>query len=107
MNWQFAQQIMNIFFPMTVNGYFCQNLSMKIEVLFFGMSKDLAGHNKKTMEFDQPLNIGQFREYLTKKYPMFSKLDSFAIAVNESYAKDDVLLGDNETVAIIPPVSGG
>ena len=42
-----------------------------------------------------------------KKYPLFSEMDSFAIAVNESYAEQGLVLSDNDVVAIIPPVSGG
>lgn len=80
---------------------------MKIEVLFFGMSKDLAEHDRLSMEFKSSLNVGRFKEHLIERFPSFSELDSFAIAVNESYAEDDLLLAGNETVAIIPPVSGG
>ena len=32
---------------------------------------------------------------------------SYAIAVNESYAVNDLVLNENDIVAIIPPVSGG
>lgn len=88
-------------------GYFCQKIFMEIEVLFFGMSKDLAEHSKLTMEFEQALNVGQFRNYLINRFPAFSELDSFAIAVDESYAEDELILTGRETVAIIPPVSGG
>ena len=80
---------------------------MKIETLFFGMSRDLVGQSPITVELDEGVTVKMFREILVKKYPLFSELDSFAIAVNESYAEDGLKLTDKDTVAIIPPVSGG
>ncbi|MGB5321902.1 molybdopterin converting factor subunit 1 [Lutimonas sp.] len=80
---------------------------MKIEALFFGMSRDLAGQSPIIFELDEGLTVKMFREILVKNHPGLSEIDSFAIAVNESYAEDTLLLTDNDTVAIIPPVSGG
>ncbi len=80
---------------------------MKIEALFFGMSRDLAGQSPIIFELDEGVTVKKFREILVKNYPLFSELDSFAIAVNESYAEEELLLSDKDTVAIIPPVSGG
>lgn len=80
---------------------------MKIEALFFGMSRDLAEQSAITFELEEGVTVKKFREILVKNYPLFSELDSFAIAVNESYAEDELLLSDKDTVAIIPPVSGG
>ena len=80
---------------------------MKIKALFFGMSRDLSGQNEITIELNDGLTIQEFREFLVKKYPLFSEMDSFAIALNESYAEQGTVLSENDIVAIIPPVSGG
>lgn len=80
---------------------------MKIEALFFGMSRDLTGQSPITFELHEGLTVKMFREILVNNYPRLSEIDSFAIAVNESYAEDTLLLSDKDTVAIIPPVSGG
>jgi len=80
---------------------------MKIEALFFGMSRDLVGQGPITFELDEGLTVKMFREILVKNYPRLSEIDSFSIAVNESYAEDTLFLTDKDTVAIIPPVSGG
>ena len=80
---------------------------MKIKALFFGMSRDLAEQSSVTIELKDGITVGLFRDLLAKKYPKFSEMDSFAIAVNESYAEQGFILSDNDTVAIIPPVSGG
>ena len=71
------------------------------------MSRDLAGQNEITIELNDGITIQEFREFLLKKYPLFSEMDSFAIALNESYAEQGTVLSENDIVAIIPPVSGG
>ncbi len=80
---------------------------MRIKILFFGMSKDLAGESNGSLEIDEHMKLNVFRTVLQEKYPLFSQMDSFSIAVNESYADEDLILYENDTVAIIPPVSGG
>ena len=51
--------------------------------------------------------MGEIREKLLDKYPSLDDIQSFALAVNENYADDDLILEEGDTVAIIPPVSGG
>ena len=40
-------------------------------------------------------------------YPQFEKLNSLAIAVNNEYADDDLIITPQDEVVLIPPVSGG
>lgn len=80
---------------------------MKIKILFFGMSKDLTGTNSITFKLDKNSTVLEVRKRLLSDYPKFSSMDSFAIAVNESYAEDETKINDNDVIAIIPPVSGG
>ena len=80
---------------------------MKVNILFFGMAKDLAGENGTSLDVDEEMNVRVFRSILQEKYPLFSQMDSFSIAVNETYAEEDLILVENDIVAIIPPVSGG
>lgn len=80
---------------------------MKVKILFFGMAKDLAGKSIDSIVVEEHLDVGAFRNILLEKYPLFSQMDSFSIAVNETYAEEDLILIENDTVAVIPPVSGG
>jgi molybdopterin converting factor subunit 1 len=80
---------------------------MKIEVLFFGMSRDLAGKGSTSFEVVSQTDVQRLKQILLDKFPLFSKMEAFAIAINESYAEDEVLLSEGDVVAIIPPVSGG
>ena len=80
-----------------------------MEVLLFGIAKDIVGDSQILFsDTDKiPNSVSELKEMLSKTYPEFSKLSSLAIAVNSEYAEDDVSLGRNDEIAIIPPVSGG
>lgn len=71
------------------------------------MSKDIVGKNSETLEFDDKLSIQEFRQQLANNFPGLKEMETYTIAVNEEYAEEGQLLSDNDTIAIIPPVSGG
>ncbi|MCA0932835.1 molybdopterin converting factor subunit 1 [Lutimonas saemankumensis] len=80
---------------------------MEIKILFFGISKDLAGTNSTNFQIEKDISVKDVRELLLRNYPSFSSMDTFSIAVNESYAEDDTQINNNDIIAVIPPVSGG
>ena len=80
---------------------------MKITVLFFGITTDLVGVSSLDLEVSKALTIVGFKNLLKQNYATLDKIDSYAIAVNESYATDEVVLKENDIIAVIPPVSGG
>lgn len=80
---------------------------MKIQVLFFGITTDLLATSSLELEIDASLKVVDFKTLLMQKYPKLENLNSYAIAVNETYAEDDLLLKENDVIAVIPPVSGG
>ena len=71
------------------------------------MSKDIVGKNQVSLEFDDKLSITEFRQRLTKHFPGLEQMPTYTIALNEEYAEETQLLSNNDTLAIIPPVSGG
>ena len=80
---------------------------MKIQVLFFGITTDLVETSALNLELPELSTVQSFKNFLKEKYPQLKNIDSYAIAVNESYATDELVLSENNTVAVIPPVSGG
>ncbi len=79
-----------------------------MKVLFFGISKDIVGKSEMEIsDFTKKPTVNDLKKYLKVEFPEFSKLTSFAVAVNSEYAKDDVSLERNDEIAVIPPVSGG
>lgn len=79
-----------------------------MNVLFFGITREIVGTSELLISdlVNKP-TVNDLKEYLMARYSEFSKLTSFAVAVNNEYAKDNVPLGQNDEIAIIPPVSGG
>jgi molybdopterin synthase sulfur carrier subunit len=80
-----------------------------MDILLFGIAKDIVGESRLQLggEEEELFSVGQLKRFLKRRFPEFSNLTSFAVAVNSEYAEDDVPLGRNDEIAIIPPVSGG
>lgn len=90
--------------------YFCAfkiKTQMKIELLFFGITTDLIGTNALTFNLNEGATVKLLKDELISNYPDLKNINEFAIAVNEAYANDNLLIKDGDVVAIIPPVSGG
>ena len=81
---------------------------MNVKVLFFGLAKDISEVNSIELELKKDSNVFDFIEIMKARYSGFSSIiNDFSIAVNEEYAKNDIILRESDIVAIIPPVSGG
>ncbi|WOC40977.1 MoaD/ThiS family protein [Polaribacter sp. HL-MS24] len=80
---------------------------MKINLLLFGITADLIGKNTLDFEVSENTTVEALKTALLSKFVQLQNLKSYAIAVNEKYASDEVKLQANDVVAIIPPVSGG
>ena len=80
---------------------------MDIEILAFGIAKDIVNGSSFTMQLPAKSTVGSLKAQLCATYPDFERLASFAIAVNEAYRQDDYTISDKDEVVIIPPVSGG
>ncbi len=80
---------------------------MKLYILFFGITKDIVGSNKLELDVKDEMTVQSLKEYLQNIYPEFKRLNSFAIAVNSVYVRDNLTLQTGDEIAIIPPVSGG
>jgi molybdopterin converting factor subunit 1 len=80
---------------------------MEIQLLFFGITTDLVGKNSILYSLSNNTTVDQLKKILISQFPALKNLNEFAIAVNEDYAEDVLILNDGDVVAIIPPVSGG
>ena len=80
---------------------------MNIDLLAFGIAKDILEGNSLSATFQEGLTVGELKQWLQRNYPAFERLRSFSIAVNEEYRSDDFVIKAKDEVVIIPPVSGG
>lgn len=80
-----------------------------MEVLLFGIAKDIVGKSSFRFEGEDalPLSVSELKGKLKQAFPELKKLSSLAVAVNSEYAEDDQVLKNGDEVALIPPVSGG
>ena len=80
---------------------------INIQLLLFGITTDLLGTSLLEVTLQQHASVKNLKENLLKTYPQLENINSYAIAVNEEYASDEMVLNENDVIAIIPPVSGG
>ncbi|MBI2485981.1 MAG: molybdopterin converting factor subunit 1 [Deltaproteobacteria bacterium] len=81
---------------------------IKITIKFFASIRDAVGKREKTLLLPEGSNVDYVLEDLKNQYPQIAKMiDCSFIALNEEYALQHTLLKEGDTLAIIPPVSGG
>ena len=79
-----------------------------ITVLLFGQARELAGTGETTISVPEPATVGDAVASLEERYPALVPLDRVLLtAVNETYATRDEAVGNGDTLAVFPPVSGG
>ena len=80
---------------------------MKINILAFGIAKEIFGGSSFNVELANDANVSNLKFMLEKQYPKLKKLATYMVAVNNEYALDGDTVHERDEVAIIPPVSGG
>ena len=79
---------------------------MKVNVLAFGIAKDIFGGSSIDVELSRG-TAGNLKQSLEERYPRLKHLTSYMVAVNNEYAEDEFIINERDEIAIIPPVSGG
>ncbi len=81
---------------------------MKIKILYFSSIKDKLKKSSEELNVPQGISVNDLVLILKDRYPHIGDiLDRTMIAVNEEYVSGDYTIQENDTVALIPPVSGG
>lgn len=81
---------------------------MKISLLAFGIAKEIFQTGQLTFEIPrEDPTVGALRSRLEMAFPDISRLASYMIAINDTYASDSESIKVGDEIAIIPPVSGG
>ncbi|WP_077617279.1 molybdopterin converting factor subunit 1 [Bacillus sinesaloumensis] len=76
-----------------------------ITILFFAHLQDLAGTDRITLKVND-IKVTALKKLLANEHGI-NNLDEIMFAINEEYAVDDDVVKAGDTVALIPPVSGG
>lgn len=77
-----------------------------VNVLFFAHLKDAAGQESATFEAAGK-SVAELKQLVIEQFPDIQTLDSIMTAINEEFSSDTDTLNAGDTVAFIPPVSGG
>ncbi|WP_018610864.1 MoaD/ThiS family protein [Segetibacter koreensis] len=77
---------------------------MQINVIIFGQIVDITGTSAIAVE--DVTDTNQLVERLATAYPAL-KSAKYAIAVDKKIVKENTVLSNNNTIALLPPFSGG
>jgi len=77
-----------------------------IDVLFFAAMQEKVGSGKISIEAEN-ISIKEMKEKYLSAYEIEDLLEEAMVAVNEEYSTEDKIVVSGDTVAFIPPVSGG
>jgi molybdopterin converting factor subunit 1 len=81
---------------------------IQLRVLFFAAAREVVGEGELAWTIDAGATVASLRASVFARFPALAgHARSLRFAVNGEYAKDDVVLGDGDEVAVIPPVAGG
>lgn len=75
---------------------------MEIKVISFGQIAEITG--KEFMV--EATDLESLKLYLIQKFPELSDR-KFAFAVNKKLVQENIILNQNDVVALMPPYSGG
>lgn len=76
-----------------------------INILLFADLQEKVGKDQLQFEKDS-ITVHDLKEKLKNEYGLL-QLDQVMTAINEEYALEDDIVNSGDTVAFIPPVSGG
>lgn len=76
-----------------------------INILLFAHLQEIAGEENLKIEATS-ITVSELKSKLTQEYGL-KDLQNVMVAVNEEYANNDDTINNGDTVALIPPVSGG
>jgi MoaE-MoaD fusion protein len=81
---------------------------MRVQILFFGMLRELAGRASDTIDVAEGASVADVLRHYESQIPRLKAyLASLALAVNQQYAGPDTKLKPGDEIALLPPVSGG
>ncbi|PKG22562.1 molybdopterin converting factor subunit 1 [Niallia nealsonii] len=75
------------------------------KVLFFAALKEVIGEDSLQMDLNGK-TVGEAKSILQDKFPALP-LEVAMTAINEEFAFDEDIIKKEDSIAFIPPVSGG
>ncbi|MGQ0796610.1 MAG: molybdopterin converting factor subunit 1 [Methanobacteriota archaeon] len=81
---------------------------MRVRVRLFATYREIVGRPELAWPIRAGDTVGTVVDGLVAEHPRLRAFrGTMLLAVNEEFARSDVVLADGDEVAIMPPVSGG
>jgi len=80
---------------------------MTITIKYFGLIADITNINEELFRLEKSdYTTNDLMQQLHEKYTDLQNV-SFTIAVNKSITTTEMILNNNDTIALLPPFAGG
>jgi molybdopterin converting factor subunit 1 len=81
---------------------------MRVHVRLFARARDLTGASEVAVDLPAGATVADLRRALAAGWPALAPvLARSALAVDNDFAADDLVLPSSPEIALLPPVSGG
>lgn len=81
---------------------------VRITILCFAAARDAVGEATLDLELESGARVADARDALVARHPALARaVPALRFAVNEEFVTADQVLQAGDTLAILPPVSGG
>lgn len=80
---------------------------MRVKVRLFASLREEVGQELVELEVPAECSVDSLIEAFNVRYPEAGRLGPVLVAVNQEVGGPDTLVGEDDEVALLPPVSGG
>ena len=81
---------------------------MRITIRLFASLRELTGESSAQVDIPEGSRAADAWEACVQRWPaLATRRQSTVLAINQEFAKPDVVVHDGDEVALLPPVSGG
>ena len=82
--------------------------TITVKLLYFASVREAVSKSEEELQIPKGTTCQQLLTLLSQTYPgLLPLLSDLATAVNEKYEKSETVLQHRDTVAVMPPISGG
>jgi len=82
--------------------------NLRVKVLFFGRIRELTGLTEECLEVPSDATLSNVFDRYASRFPELAAFRASLVASrNEEFASWDTRLTGDDTIAFLPPVSGG
>lgn len=82
--------------------------NLRVTVLFFGRVRELTGLAEESLDVPAGATVSDVFDRYAQRFPKLASFrGSLVASQNEEFAPWDAPLAERDTIAFLPPVSGG